>query len=58
MSAALPGDINGDALVNVQDVILTVNFILNNEYNSSADLNLDGSVNIQDVILILNLILD
>ena len=54
----LPGDINGDELINVQDVILTVNLILNNEYDSSADLNLDNSVNIQDVILILNIILD
>ncbi len=52
------GDINGDALVNVQDVVLAVNLILTNQYNSVADLNLDGAVNVQDVILILNLILD
>ena len=52
------GDINGDTLVNVQDVILAVNLVLTNQYDSVADLNLDGSVNIQDVILILNLILN
>ncbi|MBA93766.1 MAG: hypothetical protein CMG47_01705 [Candidatus Marinimicrobia bacterium] len=54
----LPGDINGDTLINVQDVILAVNFVLSNQYDSNADLNSDGSVNVQDVVLILNLILD
>ena len=54
----LPGDINGDTLINVQDVILAVNFVLSNQYDSNADLNYDGSVNVQDVVLILNLILD
>ena len=54
----LPGDINGDTAVNVQDVILTVNFILQNQYDSSADLNEDGGVNVQDVILIMNIILE
>ena len=56
-SQDLPGDINGDTAVNVQDVILTVNFILQNQYDSSADLNDDGGVNVQDVILIMNIIL-
>ena len=54
----MPGDINGDTAVNVQDVILTVNFILQNQYDSSADLNEDGGVNVQDVILIMNIILE
>ena len=54
----LPGDINGDTLINVQDVILAVNFVLSNQYDSNADLNYDGSVNVQDIVLILNLILD
>ena len=48
---------NFDNLLNVQDVILTVNFILQNQYDSSADLNGDGGVNVQDVILIMNIIL-
>ena len=54
----LPGDINGDTLVNVQDVILVVNLVLTNQYNTIADLNTDGSINVQDVVLILNLILE
>jgi len=44
-------------LVNIQDVILTINLILNNDYNSSADLNSDNSLNIQDIILLVNIIL-
>jgi len=52
------GDINGDQLVNVLDVILTVNMILgSSEINYDADLNNDGGINIQDVILIINIIL-
>ena len=52
------GDINGDSLVNVQDVILTINFILDSEYDVNADLNADGSVNVLDVVQIVNIILD
>ena len=51
------GDINGDLLVNVQDVILTLNIVLSNEYSSSADLNFDNIVNILDVVQLVNIIL-
>ena len=52
------GDINGDSLINVQDIILTVNMILNGEsYSEVADVNTDGVVDILDVILIVNIIL-
>ena len=52
------GDINGDQVVNVLDVILTVNMILGtSEIDYNADLNNDGGINIQDVILIINIII-
>tara|TARA_Y100000996_G_scaffold388143_1_gene347503 strand:- start:12817 stop:13989 length:1173 start_codon:yes stop_codon:yes gene_type:complete len=54
---SVAGDINGDLLVNVQDVILTVNLILSAEYNSSADLNLDGNIDVLDIVQIVNIIL-
>ena len=54
---SVAGDINGDLLVNVQDVILTVNLILGAEYNSSADLNLDGNIDVLDIVQIVNIIL-
>jgi len=52
------GDINGDSWVNIQDVILTVNLILSNEYNYHVDLNLDGEINVLDVIQLVNIILN
>lgn len=52
------GDINGDNLVNIQDIILLVNNILNNEYSQLTDLNEDGELNVLDVVLLVNLILD
>ena len=57
-SASIDGDINGDSLVNVQDIILTVNLILDNQYSNSADLNSDGLINVLDIVQILNIILD
>ena len=55
--AVLLGDINGDTLINIQDIILTINLILSNEYNDAADLNSDGVLNILDVVQLVNIIL-
>ena len=52
------GDINGDSLVNIQDVILTVNLILSMEYNGFADLNSDGNIDVLDIVQIVNIILN
>ena len=52
------GDVNGDANVNIQDIILLVNMILNDQPNDLSDINSDGTVNILDVIQIVNLILN
>ena len=51
------GDINNDGFINVVDVIVIVNFILNNEYNSAADLNLDSILDVLDLIDLINIIL-
>ena len=53
----IAGDINNDALVNVQDIVLIVNLILTAEYQLSGDMNDDGIVNILDVVQVVNLIL-
>jgi len=52
------GDINGDYIINVQDIILTVNLIMIEEYNSAADLNSDSVVNVLDIVQIIGIILD
>lgn len=60
-SALLIGDVNGDALVNVTDIIGIVNYILNTPSASfkenAADVNEDGIINVTDVIAIVNSIL-
>tara|TARA_B100000700_G_C14307560_1_gene517796 strand:- start:5 stop:535 length:531 start_codon:yes stop_codon:yes gene_type:complete len=60
---SLQGDLDGDGLVNVVDVVLMVNFILgaaeyDNTQFQSADFNSDGSLDVTDVILLINLIIN
>jgi len=54
---SLQGDITGDGIVNILDIIATVNLVLGGDYNNDADLNSDGNIDILDVILIVNIIL-
>ena len=55
------GDINNDGSLNIQDIVILINFILDidefdNDDFQNADINLDGTLNILDVILIVDLI--
>ena len=52
------GDINGDTLVNIKDIIIVINLILNGEFDLVADINLDSTVDILDVIQLVNIILN
>ncbi len=54
---SIVGDVNGDSVVNVQDIIVLVNIILNGGDEDNADVNLDGIINILDVVQIINIIL-
>ena len=56
------GDINLDNIVNIQDVIVIINFILDimepsNEQSYAANLNEDAEIDVLDVILLVNIIL-
>jgi len=60
------GDLNEDGLVNITDVVTTVNIVLNGGMSSSlfsdceksnADFNSDGIINVLDIIQIVNVIL-
>ena len=53
------GDINGDTIVNVLDVVVLVNLVLNgSDYDENSDLNLDGILNVLDIVLLVNIILN
>ena len=57
------GDINFDETVNIQDVILLVNFVLgiddpDDSQFFAGDINEDDILNIQDIIATINIILD
>ena len=56
----LVGDSNGDGVLNVLDVVLTVNLILDpgSEGSDCSDVNSDGALNVLDVVLLVNIILN
>ena len=60
-SCQLAGDANGDAEINVLDVVLTVNLILcadcPDNYNECSDINGDMQINVLDVVSLVNIIL-
>ena len=58
---ALPGDANGDGVVDVADVVAIVNYILNkpadNFNEQAADVNGDNVIDVADVVAVVNIIL-
>lgn len=55
---SVPGDINGDDKVDVDDMNMIINMILEGEYDSKCDINGDGAVDVDDINLIIDMILD
>ncbi len=51
------GDLNGDGVLNVVDLVIAVDYILNGEYNGIGDMNGDGSLNVVDIIILVGQIL-
>jgi hypothetical protein len=56
------GDVNFDSEINILDIILIIDFILNDSLNQiqfeNSDINLDDIVNIFDIILLIENIMD
>lgn len=58
------GDVNEDKVVNINDIVATVNYILNNNSATgtfeilNADTDNDGAVSISDVVAIVNYVLN
>ena len=56
----VPGDVNGDGLVNITDATLLINYLLNDsqdELTPAADVNGDGLFNITDATELINRLL-
>lgn len=58
----LLGDVNGDTILNILDVVTIVGFImgtidLDSPYDIAADMNTDGIVNVLDIVILVNFIL-
>ena len=55
------GDANGDGLLNVTDIVATVNFIMekpSDDFNKkAADLNGDGDINVTDIVKMVSIIM-
>ncbi len=59
----LPGDVTGDELINILDIVIMVNYIMGLTEISpiqflAADLNQNGLINVLDIIQIVNMILE
>ena len=57
-----PGDVSGDGIINVLDIVATVNFVLgtdtpNSDEQCAADANGDGIINVLDIVSIVNAVL-
>ena len=57
------GDLNSDSIVNILDVIVTVNYLighidLNTVQLQNADMNLDGTINVLDILMIVDMVLE
>ncbi len=63
LTSYVPGDINSDNFINVLDIVMLVNFILDNQTPSNneflaADFNSDGFLNVLDIVSVVNEILN
>ena len=60
-SSSLAGDANGDGVVNVQDIMTIVAYLMNGQpdtfFFNLADINGDGVVNVLDIMGIINVIM-
>jgi hypothetical protein len=51
------GDVNGDGVINILDVVIIVGYVLENLHISNADVNDDGLVNVLDIVVLIGIIL-
>ena len=54
----MDGDINGDGILNILDIVSLINLILSGDFEEAGDINGDGILNILDIVSLVNLILE
>ena len=54
--STIPGDVNKDGIVDISDIVATINHISGSQSFDSADVNNDGAVDISDIVSIINII--
>jgi len=52
------GDINNDNILDILDIVSTVNCILSDNCNECSDMNGDDIIDILDIVLMVNVIMD
>ena len=55
--AELPGDVNGDGIIDVGDLNELINLMLNAQFNANADINNDQKIDIADLNAFINLMM-
>ena len=56
--SVLSGDANNDNILDILDIVFTINCILIQNCNSCSDINDDEIINIQDIILMISEVLN
>ena len=61
LNSPINGDVNGDEIANIQDIILEISYILGTlvdiDWFEEGDMNDDGAIDILDVIMLVNSVL-
>jgi hypothetical protein len=52
------GDVNCDGTINVIDIVMVVDFILNDNYDVVGDVNEDGQLNVIDIVILVDWVLN
>ena len=57
MDASEKGDMTGDGIANVTDLVALVDILMSDMDDASADLNGDGVVNITDLVILIEMVM-
>jgi len=56
-SEFISGDMNGDEILDVLDVVVLINEVLSGSYSAPGDMNQDGVLDVLDIVILVNTIL-